>query len=59
MPELWKHDWQPVQFTLVVDDFGLKYVGEEHAKHLKAALEEQYTVTTEWNGKRYVGITLS
>lgn len=25
---LWKHGWQPIQFTLVVDDFAVKYVGE-------------------------------
>ena len=31
---LWKHDTQPIQFTLVVDDFGVKYVGKEHAIHL-------------------------
>ena len=36
---LWKHDTHPIQFTLVVDDFGVKYVGEEHALHLKKALE--------------------
>ena len=35
VPGLWKHDWQPIQFTLVVDDFGVKYVGKEHALHLK------------------------
>ena len=35
VPGLWKHDWRPVQFTLVVDNFGFKYVGEEHALHLK------------------------
>ena len=27
VPGLWKHDTQPIQFTLVVDDFGVKYVG--------------------------------
>jgi hypothetical protein len=25
-PGLWKHASRPVQFTLVVDDFGIKYV---------------------------------
>ena len=39
VPRLWKHDWRPIQFTLVVDDFGVKYVGEEHALHLKQTLE--------------------
>ena len=58
VPGLWSHKWRPVQFTLVVDDFGVKYVGEEHALHLKAALEEDYSLTTEWDGKRYIGITL-
>ena len=28
------------------------------ALHLKHTLEENYTVTTEWDGKRYIGITL-
>ena len=58
VPGLWKHKWCPVQFTLVVDDFGVKYVGKEHAQHLKNTLEENYTVTTEWDGTRYIGITL-
>ena len=40
VPGLSKHDWQPVQFTLVVDDFGVKYIGREHALHLKATLED-------------------
>ena len=58
VPGLWKHKWQPIQFTLVVDDFGVKYVGKEHALHLKATLEDNYGVTTEWDGKQYIGITL-
>ena len=58
MPNLWKHEWRPVQFTLVVDDVGVKYVGEEHAIHLKATLKEHYTITTKWEGKRYIVITL-
>ena len=33
-PGLWTHEWQPICFTLVVDNFGLKYVGMEHADHL-------------------------
>ena len=28
VPSLWTHNWRPVQFTLVVEDFGVKYVGE-------------------------------
>ena len=33
-PGLWQHVTKPVQFSLVVDDFGVKYVGEEHVHHL-------------------------
>ena len=59
VPGLWKHKKRPIQFTLVVDDFGVKYEGEEHALHLKKTLEEQYEVTTDWAGKQYIGITLN
>jgi hypothetical protein len=40
VPCLWKHDTRPIQFTLVVDNFGVKYKGKEHAQHLKNTLEE-------------------
>jgi hypothetical protein len=58
VPGLWKHDTRPIQFTLVVDDFGVKYVGKEHAQHLKNALKEHYKLTCNWTGKRYIRITL-
>jgi hypothetical protein len=31
IPGLWKYDTRPIQFTLVVDDFKVKYIGKEHA----------------------------
>ena len=33
-PVLWTHSTRPIAFALVVNDFGVKYVGEDHAKHL-------------------------
>ena len=45
VPGLWKHDTQPIQFTLVVDDFGVKYVGKEHAVLLQKLLEAHYKLT--------------
>ena len=30
-PGLWTHNTRPISFTLVVDDFEIKYVGKEHA----------------------------
>ena len=36
-----------MQFTLVVGDFGVKYVGEEHAQLLKNTLEHHYKLTSQ------------
>ena len=33
---LWKHPTCPINFTLIVDDFGVQYTGKEHAQHLIA-----------------------
>ena len=41
----------------MVDDFGVKYVGKEHADHLVSAIDEHYDYTTDWEGKRYLGLT--
>ena len=38
IPGLWKHDTQPISFTLMVDNFGVKYVKEEHVEHLMIVL---------------------
>jgi hypothetical protein len=43
-PGLWKHTTRPISFTLIVDDFGIKYVGKEHAEHLLNALRQHYTL---------------
>lgn len=57
-PGLWRHKTRPITFTLVVDDFGVKYVGKQHAEHLHRALEEHYEATTDWDGTLYCGVTL-
>ena len=33
-PGFWTYAWRPISFTLVVDDFDIKYVGKEHTDHL-------------------------
>ena len=55
-PGLWKHEWRPVTFSLVVDDFGIKYVGKKHAKHLLNVLKEHYKVSEGWSGTHYCSI---
>jgi hypothetical protein len=57
-PGLWAHDTLPVTFSLVVDDVGVKYEGLANAHHLIDALEQHYTVSKDWTGSRYCGITL-
>ena len=55
---LWRHRWRPISFVLIVDDFGLKYVGKRHAKHLLASLQKNYKVTTDWSGSKFAGIDI-
>jgi hypothetical protein len=55
---LWRHKTRHITFTLVVDDFGVKYVGKEHADHLLNALKQHYEVTEDYEGKLYCGIFL-
>ena len=31
-PGLWRHKWRPVIFSLVLDDFGVKYIGKNMQK---------------------------
>jgi len=57
-PGLWKHVTRPIQFTLTVDDFGVKYTGKEHAQHLIDALNQHYKLEIDWDGKLYCGISL-
>ena len=58
-PGLWCHKWRPIQFVLLVDDFGIEYVGKEHALHLLKTLEKNYEITTDWEGKKIACIDLS
>ena len=57
-PGLWLHKWRPVTFSLCVDDFGVKYVGEEHKEHLLNCLKKNYDITVDHEGTRYLGMTL-
>eukprot|EP00804_Cyclotella_cryptica_P005248 CCRYP_018890-RA/>CCRYP_018890-RA protein AED:0.36 eAED:0.27 QI:0/0/0/1/0/0/3/0/601 len=43
-PGLFKHISRPIQFTLVVDDFGIKYIGKEHLDHLLQTIKKHYDV---------------
>jgi hypothetical protein len=57
-PSLWQHESRPVTFSLVVDDFGVKYVGQENAAHLISALKALYQISVDWSGTLYLGLAL-
>jgi hypothetical protein len=57
-PGLWLHKTRPIAFSLVVDDFAVKYVGKQHTDHLRNALLKTYEITTDWAATVYSGMML-
>ena len=58
IPGLWKHKEKDITFTLVVDDFGVKYIRKADAEHLLKVLKENYQTTEDWSGRKYIGLTI-
>lgn len=52
------HDWCLTTFNLVVANFGIRYIGEVHAKHLLDVLQNHYNCTADWTGNMYISLTL-
>jgi hypothetical protein len=57
-PGYWHHEWHPISFTLVVDDFGMKYINKTNVDHLTSMLSQDYKIDTDWEGTRYLRLTL-
>ena len=57
-PGLWMHETRSTKFALVVDDFGIKYESKEDAQHLIDSLTPFYDITVDWEGTRFIGLTL-
>lgn len=45
-PGLWKYHSNSIAFTLVVDDFGIKYAIKESLEYLTIVLTNKYDITT-------------
>eukprot|EP00956_Cyclotella_meneghiniana_P018032 scaffold29803_cov40-Cyclotella_meneghiniana.AAC.1 len=58
VPGLWKHKTRNIQFVLVVDDFGIKYLKKEDLDHLVNLLKHYYDVSVNLDGKEFVKIEL-
>jgi hypothetical protein len=57
-PGLWRHKWCPVQFCLIVDNFGVEYVGIEHSNHLLMRLKKYHQIQTNMAGNKIAGINI-
>jgi hypothetical protein len=55
---LFFHETRDISFTLVVDDFGIKYMRQEDVDHLVAAVKSKYKFKVDMEGKQYIGIHL-
>ncbi len=49
-PGYWNHQWQLISFTLVVDNFDIKYICKEHVQHLINMLKKNYNIEEDWDG---------
>jgi hypothetical protein len=54
---LWKYKTRPICFSLVVDDFAVKYVKREDADHLIDTIRKYYPMTVDEEATKYIGLT--
>ncbi len=54
----WRHTSKPTKFCLCVDDFGIKYFSKADIQNLISALQQNYKISTDFEGKNYCGLTL-
>ena len=55
---LFKHRTRNISFTLMVDDFGIKYKWKEDLDHLINIMRSKYTFKVDLEAKQYIGINL-
>ena len=53
---LFVHKTHDISFTLVVNDFGIKYQRKEDVEHLIKVMCNKYTFKLDYNVKQYIGI---
>jgi hypothetical protein len=58
-PGFWKHESNPLYFSLVVDNFLIKYREKMQANKVINALTQEYKITTNWEAILYCGVTLT
>ncbi len=53
------HPMSVFPHSLVINNFGVKYMGKEHADHLIKCSKEKYKLTEDWAGDLYCSISLT
>lgn len=57
-PCLFKHVTDNVEFTLITDDFGVRYGDRAAAEKLFSVMSSKYPMTIDWEGKKYAGFNI-
>ena len=49
LPVFLQHERRPISFTLLVDNVGIGYVGQDHADHLMSVIKMNYeNIKIDW-----------
>lgn len=59
IPCLFEHQTNGIQFTLIVDDFGIKYDTDAALDHLISILQHKWKLTTDRTGAKYIGMRIA
>jgi hypothetical protein len=57
-PGLFTYKTRKIAFSLVVDDFGVKYENKEDMDHLVKTLADRYPIKVDLKAEFYLGITI-
>jgi hypothetical protein len=57
-PCLFRHHSDDIEFTLITDDFGVRYGTKAAADKLLAVMSRKYPMTHDWSGNKYAGFNI-
>ena len=57
-PCLFTHVTDDIEFSLITDDFGVRYGNKAAADRLLSVMSRKYTMTHDWSGAKYAGFDI-
>ena len=57
-PSLWKHARKSITSALVLENFGVKHVGKQHAENFIQVLQKLYTISIHLTGTLFCGLPI-